>query len=52
MSGDTTVRLRPDQVEPLDRFAAEASRSRSNAAQWLIDQALQRRERDVEEASP
>jgi len=46
---DVIVRLRPDQVEPLDRFAAEASRSRSNAAQWLIDQALQRQSEPVKQ---
>jgi hypothetical protein len=40
---ETYVRLRADQVEPLDRYAHADGRSRSGAAQFLIDQALRQR---------
>jgi hypothetical protein len=39
---DVVVRLRPDQVEPLDRFAAQDGRSRSNAVQRAVDLLLER----------
>ena len=51
---DTTVRLRPDQVEPLDRYAADDGRTRSNAVQRAVDLMLERqreRESDAKEAS-
>jgi hypothetical protein len=37
---DTTVRLRADQVAPLDRYAQADGRSRSNAVQRAVDMLL------------
>jgi predicted transcriptional regulator len=41
---DVVVRLRPDQVERLDRFAAQDGRSRSNAVQRAVDLLLERQQ--------
>ena len=45
---DVVVRLRPDQVEPLDRFAADDGRTRSNAVQRAVDVFLEQRERETD----
>ena len=43
---DVIVRLRPDQVPALDRFAADDGRTRSNAVQRAVDLMLEQRERE------
>jgi len=41
---DVAVHLSRDLAERLDTVAAEEQRSRANAARWLLDEALRRRE--------
>ena len=49
MAATVVVTLRGDQVPVVERIAAEESRTRSGAAQRLIDEALRERERDLAE---
>ena len=48
--GDTTVRIRADQVDALDRYAQADGRSRSNAAQRAVDLMLERARRGEEDS--